>query len=348
MEYFIGMDAHSKTSTFVVLDKEGQVLHRQRVITTEREMLGFVRAFKKNETHLAFEEVPLAQWLFGLLKDEVQELVICSPAHLPKKRGPKDDFRDALEIADLLRCNRLTPVYHDVSPFMAMRTLTAGYQDLVNIIVATKNRMNALVRRQGKRVVSRTEYLKEDIVTKVEDPWAQFVLKDLYNQVVLLEDQKKAYKKMFEENRKRFPEIRLLMSIPGIGIIFANQLLATIVTSDRFANKYKFFSYCRLVKYHDVSDGVIYGRRSSFGRKDLKAIFKTAALVSISGNGGMRDYYEQLLKEGKSTKAAWNSVSRKIASLVLTVLKKRKPFSKNRFDKELAKRKEQTVLEKSA
>ncbi len=348
MEYFIGMDAHIKTSTFVVLDKEGQVLHRYRVNTTEREVLGFVRAFNKKDTHLALEEVPIAQWLYGLLKDDVQELVICSPAHMPKRRGPKDDFRDALEIADLLRCNRLTPVYHDVSPFMAMRTLTSGYQDLVNLIVATKNRMNALVRRQGKRVLSRTEYLKEEIITKVEEPWTQFVLKDLYDQVVLLEDKKKGYINKFKENQKRFREIRLLMSIPGIGIVFANQLLAAIVTPDRFANKYKFFSYCRMVKYHDVSDGVIYSRRSSFGRKDLKGIFKTAALVSISANGGLRDYYEQMTEEGKSSKAALNSVSRRIASLVLSILKKRKPYSQKRFEKELAKRRKQQVLEKSA
>lgn len=43
----IGMDAHSRTSTFVVLGKSGKVLRRARVKTPEDQLLDFVRSVKK-------------------------------------------------------------------------------------------------------------------------------------------------------------------------------------------------------------------------------------------------------------------------------------------------------------
>ena len=39
MEYFIGLDAHSKTCTFVVIDQKGKETHRLQVNTTEFNLL---------------------------------------------------------------------------------------------------------------------------------------------------------------------------------------------------------------------------------------------------------------------------------------------------------------------
>lgn len=54
----------------------------------------------KGKKELVFEELGLSQWLYTVLKDAVDKLVVCSPSHLPKKIGPKNDFSDALEMAD--------------------------------------------------------------------------------------------------------------------------------------------------------------------------------------------------------------------------------------------------------
>jgi hypothetical protein len=92
---------------------------------------------------------------------------------------------------------------------------------------------------------------------------------------------------------------------------------------------------------------MIYGRRSSYGRRDLKAVFKTAGLVAMSGKGVMRKYYEQMLEEGKHTKTARNAVCRKIAASVLFVLKSKKPFSEKHFEKKIEGRRKTNKLEMS-
>ena len=90
---FIGLDAHSKTCFFVVLSKTGRVTERRRVTTNEGEILRFVRAVN-GPKKLAFEEGVLSHWLYLLLKDEVDELVVCQPM---EHDGPKNDERDAGE-----------------------------------------------------------------------------------------------------------------------------------------------------------------------------------------------------------------------------------------------------------
>jgi len=47
MTQYIGLDGHSKTSTFVVLDEKGKLLAHRRVPTSEKHLLGFMVAVEK-------------------------------------------------------------------------------------------------------------------------------------------------------------------------------------------------------------------------------------------------------------------------------------------------------------
>ncbi|MDJ0764307.1 MAG: hypothetical protein QNJ97_15105 [Myxococcota bacterium] len=80
---FIGMDAHSRTCTFVVRANNGNILRRARVSTTDSELIRFVRSVK-GPKQLAFEEGVMSHWLYLLFKPEVDVLVVCQPQE--KKR----------------------------------------------------------------------------------------------------------------------------------------------------------------------------------------------------------------------------------------------------------------------
>ncbi len=140
---FIGLDAHSKTCFFVVLGKTGRILKRERVTTNEMNLLAFVRGVK-GPKKLVFEEGVMSQWLFLLLKDEVDELVVCQPQ---EHDGPKNDEKDAWEIADLLRVGRLKSVFHTDNELINLRTLVSGHDDLIGEITREKNRLKALFRQ---------------------------------------------------------------------------------------------------------------------------------------------------------------------------------------------------------
>ena len=82
--YYIGMDAHSKTCTFAVMNRRGKVVKKASVETTEAELLKLVSSVKGPKA-LVFEETTVSQWLYVLLKPEVDHLVVCDPAANFKK-----------------------------------------------------------------------------------------------------------------------------------------------------------------------------------------------------------------------------------------------------------------------
>ena len=336
MVNYIGMDAHSETSTFVVIDGNGKIIKNEQIFTTEENIIRFLRNLKGRK-ELVVEELHLSQWLYGFLLDEVDHLIICSPVHLPKKRGPKTDYIDALNLARYLKAGDiLRPVYHEVSPEMELRALISGYNQLVRSIVSVKNRLNGILKRQAINTgPSQKIYESSEIVDFFDSADKQFVWNDLQKQLEFLSKQKKDYLEKFKANKKVIKGVKLLSTIPGIGTTFSNQLVAAIVCPKRFENKHKLFAYCRIVKYTDISDGKIYGSRHSFGRSELKSIFETAAMMAIKGSSALSDYYEYHLALGKPRKAARNAVRRKIASIVLAILKSGESYDDDRLRKEV-------------
>lgn len=102
MEHYIGMDAHSKTSMFVVVDPKGKETQALRINTSETEILKFIGSLK-GKKHLTFEECQLARWLHVVIKDQVDDLVVCNPCFIAKRKGPKNDYLDALHLAQHLQ-----------------------------------------------------------------------------------------------------------------------------------------------------------------------------------------------------------------------------------------------------
>ena len=145
MKYYIGLDAHSTTSTFAVVDENGQCILRETVKTSEQSLVHVINKIH-GERHMTFEESTISQWLYLQLKDKVDNLLICNPTYVAKKQGAKTDFRDALHLAQELRTNHLQPVFHDTSHWMEIRTTVSGYLDIVEEIVRFKNRLKAVFR----------------------------------------------------------------------------------------------------------------------------------------------------------------------------------------------------------
>jgi predicted NBD/HSP70 family sugar kinase len=102
MKYYIGLDAHASSTTGVVVDKEGKVTLRETFSTTEGNLSHFIDRIQ-GERNLTFEESHLSQWLYLLLNEKVENLLVCNPVYVAKKPGAKTDFRDALHLAQELR-----------------------------------------------------------------------------------------------------------------------------------------------------------------------------------------------------------------------------------------------------
>ena len=89
----------SKNCVFAVMERDGRLVERAKIITTEGELRRYIRHWRA-PVALAFEETTISQWLYVLFTDEVEHLVVCDPK-ANKYPGAKSDKIDALELADL-------------------------------------------------------------------------------------------------------------------------------------------------------------------------------------------------------------------------------------------------------
>lgn len=331
MKHYIGLDAHSATCTFVVLDESGQLTHRAIVKTSEKTLLGFL-AQLSGEKILAVEESHVSQWVYVLLHEEVDQLIVCNPFRLAKHQGPKTDYRDALRLAQELRGNFLKPVYHDESHWIQLRVLVSGYLDLVAEIVRTKNRLKAVFRSEILDTSDAKFYSQKERSKELSHQHGRFVADSLFRQVESLEERRHEFKAVFTKNMKIYRPLKNLATIPGIDVVRANILMAIVCMPHRFESKYKFWAYCMLVRYLQISDGRVYGSRKIHARYELKSLFMGAAENAIMSNTSLRRYYDERRAAGVDHRGAKIGVARRIAAAALSVLKNNGKWDENYHD----------------
>jgi len=325
-KYYIGLDAHSRTCTFAVMNGRGRVLGRQRVPTEERALLDVVRGLRGSKA-LVLEETTVSHWLYVLLKGEVDKLIVCNPVMNKKRSKAKTDFLDAVELADLLRVDRLEAVFHVDDELMDLRTLVSGHEDLVQELTRCKNRYKALFRKSALHLSGTAAYSRPEAIEQLPCQQQRYVARGLMAQLELLQAQKKDYEKKFKANAKKYKAIRLVMSIPGFGPVLANKIVGIVVSPHRFANKGKFFAYASLVKHVQKSDGRVTGKRQANGCKQLKAVFRIASLAALSSDNAFRRKYDQMRMQGASDRTARQAVARSQAAAVLGVWKSGKKYN---------------------
>ena len=269
---------------------------------------------------LTLEETNTAQWLYTELKDSVDDLLICDPyRNRLLSEGPKTDRIDAKKLVRLLKAGLLKPVFHSGDEFIYLRRLVSGYRDLIQRGVRLKNQRDATFRSNGVRSGEGQLH-----------PADEFVVSGLDRAIEEYEDERHRYKGEFTKLCRRFPILKHLKQIPGIGEIGAVKTATTIVDPKRFSDKGAFLSYCGLVRLDRISGGKSYGSKKPRYSHVLKEVFKTAALINISSSaeGYFKDYYDYLITEkGYAVFNARHAVARRIAIITYGVLKSGKPFN---------------------
>ncbi len=323
-KYYIGLDAHKRNCYFVVVNRKGKVVMRKRMPTEESELVRFISKFKGPKA-LVFEETGLAHWLYITFKDKVERLEVCQAT----KKLAKSDFRDALEMAELLMTNKIKTVFHGETKYVFLRDLVTGYVNLVKNTIQAKNRLSHLFSRTAIRKECLGIYTNKDAIKRLPGSHRQFVANGLFQQLQMLDKQKLKYLKKFNGNIDSFPEMKLIKGIPGFGIVRTNLAVAYMITPHRFATKYNLFSYAMLVRHHQKSDGKSYGVKSGFAKIQLKEVFKSAALTALMSDTAFRRKYEGMIANGINERSARSAVARSLAATVMGVWKSEKPYDDN-------------------
>jgi transposase len=109
---YIGMDVHKESISIAVRNAAGKIVMECVIETKASMILQFIDGLR-GDLQVTFEEGTSAAWLYDLLKPHVTKLVVCDPRKNKSMReGNQSDKIDARRLAELLRLDHLTPVYH--------------------------------------------------------------------------------------------------------------------------------------------------------------------------------------------------------------------------------------------
>jgi len=134
---YIGMDVHKESISIAVRNAVGKIV-MECVIETKANMILQCIDGLRGDLHVTFEEGTSAAWLYDLLKPHVTELIVCDPRkNASLSEDNQNDKIDARRLAELLRIDHLSPVYHGEHGLRTLKELVRSYltvtKDLVRV-----------------------------------------------------------------------------------------------------------------------------------------------------------------------------------------------------------------------
>ena len=145
---YIGMDVHQATISVAVLDSAGKLILESVLETKAATILQFIGGLH-GSLLVTFEEGTSAAWLYDLLKPHVANVLVCDPRkNALVKDGSKSDRIDARKLAELLRGNLLSPIYHGENGVRTLKELARSYltitKDLTRVMSSDQGRVPKL------------------------------------------------------------------------------------------------------------------------------------------------------------------------------------------------------------
>jgi len=321
----VSLDVHSEWSQLVVVDEHGEIILEMKVETKPeplRQVIGGIPGRKR----VLFEEGPMSVLIRDALDDLVDEIVSCDPARnaLIARAEDKDDERDARRLVTLDRAGAIHPVYVPEEPYRTLRSLLNHDRYMTQTITSVKNRIKAMCRRQGVSTRGIGVYKpngRKTVLGKMPNAAARWQLDSLYRQLDFLHKERTGVHRVLTKKSQKIAEIDRLQSIPGVGPIVAQTLVAWLVNPLRFKSRSALSSYAGLGLGQGITNWrpVGHARASKRGQRAVKRVLFLAATAAIRSSSNLSRRYRMRITSGWEHRKAIRDLARTILFIVRAV-----------------------------
>ena len=327
--YCIGLDAHSAETEIAVVTPAGRLRERRRV-PTSIVAIAAVLAEVPRPRRVVLEESAIADWLWRNLSDCADEVIVCDPRrnHAIGHAEDKDDGRDALALAQLLRGGYVKPVHHPKSLDRITFKVEVGmYHDRVRQRVREANRIGGVLRRFGvmaRESSFRSEPLRSVLLGRLPaDPRLHQDLELAWSGYDVVAAQVKEYRRRLTARASQEEVLRRWQRLPGIGWVRAATLFVHLDTPWRFRSKSALWRYLGIgLRRRQSGDGA--GRVSpptQFNRLLKTMIVGAARRAIVAGGNPFAAQYARWVQSGLSPVLARRNVARSLASTLWAMWK---------------------------
>jgi transposase len=339
--HYCGLDV-SRTSTHVYIeDAQGRRVKREVVATTPTGLASALERQAERGLRVAIEAGNQTAWIVDLLREMGAKVHVVHPlkVKLIAESKKKTDRIDAQLLAHLLRIGGLPePVHVPSYRSRELRGLLVARRQLVRMRTQALNVVRGLLRQQRVTLRARALLTRDgwtELETAVVSPALREVVEAYHATVTAVTAALQALDRQLARRAARDPRVARLETIPGVGPVSAQTLVAAVDTIERFPTAKKLVAYSGLAPSVRASgERVEYGRITKEGRSEIRAVWVQAAhavlAVKDAAAHPLQVWCERVARR-RGKKTALVALARKLLTIAFHLLQKRTTFDPQRL-----------------
>lgn len=345
VEHYIAMDTHSYTTDICVKTRANTPGRTWRVATSIPALREVIESVRRPR-HLAFEEGPLASWLYRNLKADADAITVCDPRKNAwiAKGGDKDDPIDAGKLADLLAGGYLKAVHHnDELARDVFKAFVGAYHERVGHRVAAANKVIGAFKRHGV-VIRQRDFadktlraaLMERLPNDAAMAPARLAIEVLLEAFDLARRHECKLRRELVRLSKDDELIVRLTELPGIAHVRAATLVAYLDTPWCFRSKQALWKYLGIGLTRKTSGaGPVRLGVDPASNKTLKSVILGAAKSAIvaQGDNPFARQHQRWKERGLSPRNARRNVARSLAAVAWGMMKSGNVYDARQVDR---------------
>jgi transposase len=334
MTRFVGLDVSQKLTAICIVDESGRRLWRGQCATDPAQIERAVRGHAGEEAHIGLETGPMTPWLVHELRGRGLNVTCLDARHASaalKMQMNKTDQNDAEGLAQVMRTGWYRSVHVKSFEAHRARALLGARAQLVGMTTRLSNQIRGMLKTfgllpgamRGLPFDRRVEVLLADrddlapIVRPVLTAWRQ------------LRDQIAVFDKAVRALAKSNPTCRLLMSVPGIGVLSVLAYVNTVEDQARFTRSRSVGAHMGLTPRQYQSGEVDRsGRISKCGDTLARTLLYEAAVViltRVKRASRLKDWAQAIAKRSGPGKARV-ALARKLSVILHSIWRSGEPF----------------------
>ncbi|MEZ5153057.1 IS110 family transposase [Rhodococcus zopfii] len=279
---FVGIDLHRQRSVIVRQSDTGEQLSTVRIINDPASL---VAQLGKAGEHpeVVLEATYGWYWAVDALQAAGARVHLAHPLGVKglRYRRVKNDVRDASDLADLLRMNRLPEAWIAPPPVRELRELVRYRAKLVAIRSGLKAQVHAVLAKEGLLIPVSDVFGIDGRRLLAKIPlgaaYAQRVI-SLLELIDILDTHEARFTTAIADQLRGHVGYRVIQQLPGVGPVLGAVFVAEIGDAQRFSGPDRLCSWAGLTPRHHESDTVV--RRGHITKQGSKLV-RWAAVEAI-------------------------------------------------------------------
>jgi transposase len=336
MNHYAGIDVSLEASSVCVIDANGKIVREGKVASEPEALIAWFGSLRVSLMRIGLEAGPLSQWLYAAMRSAGLAVELLETRHVRnafKIMPVKTDRKDARGIAELMRLGWFRPVHCKSMAAQETRALLTARKLVQKELLETESSLRGILRGFGLKVGKTTPVRFDGRIRELVagHPSLEVIADAMLSVRAVLRREFDGFEKRLRAMARGDTRVRLLMSVPGVGVIVSLTYVCAIDDPSRFKSSKTVGAHFGLTPTrYQSGETDRTGRISKIGDSSVRAVLYEAAHViltkAVKGCTALKSWAMRIAKRAGMSKAKV-ALARKLAVIMHRMLADGTTFS---------------------